>query len=132
MKARDWMMKMAFTAFFLAWEAGNRIKGAWRRREWRSLARYAVRLAIVAFLAIAAAVACTGCTVVPAATAHRACELLQTASDEADLAPAWYSRAGEVLERCGQPEARATGEWRACKAEARSGYRDSAECEALQ
>lgn len=83
-------------------------------------------------LIVSAVVALFGCTMVPAGTAHRACELLQTASDEADLAPAWYSRAGEVLERCGQPDARATGERRACKAEARSGYRDNAECEAME
>lgn len=73
-----------------------------------------------------------GCTVVPTGTAHRACELLQTASEEADLAPGWYTRAGEVLERCGRPDARAEAQAKACYAEARSGYRDSKECEALQ
>lgn len=73
-----------------------------------------------------------GCTVVPTGTAHRACELLQTASEEADLAPAWYLQAGDVLELCGQPDARAVGEYRACAAEARAGYREHQECEALQ
>lgn len=72
----------------------------------------------------------SGCTVVPAGTAHSACELLQIASSEADLAPAWYSGAGAVLERCGRENARAEGELRACFAEARNGYRDSKECEA--
>lgn len=60
-----------------------------------------------------------------------ACELLQTASDEADLAPAWYLRAGEVLEACGQDRAKADAAARACFAEARNGYRDSKECEAM-
>lgn len=73
-----------------------------------------------------------GCTVVPTVTAHQACELLQIAATESDLAPAWYSSAGEVLERCGQQDARAAGEVRACLAEARNGYRARAECEALQ
>ncbi|ADU99460.1 hypothetical protein [Alicycliphilus denitrificans] len=78
------------------------------------------------------AVALVGCTMVPAGTAHRACELLQIASSEADLAPSWYLGAGEVLERCGQPSARAAGEVRACYASARNGYSDNKECEALE
>ena len=76
-------------------------------------------------------VALAGCTVVPAGTAHSACELLQTASNEADMAPAWYLRAGEVLERCGHPGAKAEADTRACFASARNGYRDSKECEAM-
>jgi|GEM_PF-1205812 len=71
-----------------------------------------------------------GCTVLPVGTTHSACELLQTASTEADLAPAWYLRAGEVLEACGQDRAKADAAARACYAEARNGYRDSKECEA--
>lgn len=83
-------------------------------------------------LAIAAALqSMAGCTLVPASTAHGACELLQIASTEADLAPAWYLRAGEVLHRCGQPDARAAAESRACFASARGGYRPREECEAL-
>lgn len=82
-------------------------------------------------LTIAAAVALASCAVVPAGTAHLACELLRTASSEADLAPAWYLRAGEVLERCGEDDARAAAQVRACYAEARNGYRTAAECEAL-
>lgn len=81
-------------------------------------------------LILAAAALLAGCTVAPAGTANRACELLQTAASEADLAPAWYIDAGTVLERCGRENARAEGELRACFAEARNGYRDSKECEA--
>lgn len=73
-----------------------------------------------------------GCTIVPASTAHSACELLQTASNEADLAPTWYLDAGALLERCGRPDARAEAEAKACYASARNGYRDSKECEALE
>ena len=72
-----------------------------------------------------------GCAVIPTSTAHSACELLNTASQEADLAPGWYLRAGEVLEACGQDRARADAAARACYAEARNGYRDSKECEAM-
>lgn len=92
-----------------------------------------IRALGVAAVAVGAGLlALTGCTVVPAGTANRACELLQIASSEADLAPAWYSEAGAVLERCGRENARAEGEVRACFAEARNGYRDSKECEAMQ
>lgn len=84
-----------------------------------------------AAIALSIAVALSGCTVVPASTAHGACELLNTASSEADLAPAWYLRAGEVLEACGQDRAKADAAARACYAEARNGYRDSKECEAM-
>lgn len=84
-----------------------------------------------AAIALCIAVALSGCTVVPASTAHSACELLQTASTEADFAPAWYLRAGEVLEACGQERAKADAAARACFAEARNGYRDSKECEVM-
>lgn len=73
----------------------------------------------------------TGCAVIPTGTAQSACELLNTAALEADLAPAWYLRAGEVLEACGQDRAKADAAARACYAEARNGYRDSKECEAM-
>lgn len=85
-----------------------------------------------AILILAAAASLTACTVVPASTALHACELLHTASNEADLAPGWYLQAGEVLERCGQADARAAAKLRACFAEARNGYRASAECEAME
>ena len=124
-------MKLAFTMFFLTWEAGKRVKGAWRRREWRTLTRFALRMVAVVAIVAGAAVACTGCTVVPTGTAYRTCELLEITSDEADMAPAWYLDAGVVLERCGRTNARAEVDTKACFASARNGYRDSAECEAL-
>ncbi len=89
-----------------------------------------MKLAVLIFLVLLSAVI-TGCTVVPASTAHSACELLNTASQEADLAPAWYLGAGEVLEACGQDRAKPDAAARACFAEARNGYRDSKECEAM-
>jgi hypothetical protein len=76
--------------------------------------------------ALAALLWLAGCTVVPASTAQRACELIEIASGEADLAPAWYADAGTVLERCGVQRARAVGEYRACMADKRNGY--TAEC----
>lgn len=87
--------------------------------------------AIAAAIAVAMASA-TGCAVVPVGTANRACELLKIASNEADMAPAWYSDAGQVLYRCGHQDAKAEGELRACYAEARSGYRSRKECEAME
>ncbi|MBT9513252.1 MAG: hypothetical protein IV104_12975 [Acidovorax sp.] len=80
-------------------------------------------------IAMGLAVALGGCTVIPVSTAYSACELLNTASQEADLAPAWYLRAGEVLVACGQDRAKADAAARACFAESRNGYRDSKECE---
>ena len=71
------------------------------------------------------------CTALPHETARNACNLLQTAADEAVMAPAWHLQAGEVLQACGQPEARAAAEARACYASARDGHRDRAECDAL-
>lgn len=71
------------------------------------------------------------CTALPHETARNACNLLQTAADEAVMAPAWHVQAGEVLQACGQPEARAAAEVRACYASARDGHRDRAECDAL-
>lgn len=80
---------------------------------------------------MAASALLAGCTMIPAGVAHSACGLLQTASNEADMAPAWYLHAGEVLERCGYPGAKAEADTRACFASARNGYRDSKECEAM-
>ena len=71
------------------------------------------------------------CTTLPADSAHKACELLQTAAAEAVMAPAWHLQAGEVRQACGHPEARAAAEARACYASARDGHRGRAECEAL-
>ena len=44
----------------------------------------------------ALAVAISGCTIVPFNTASKACEMLNIASSEADLTPAWYSDAGDL------------------------------------
>ena len=71
------------------------------------------------------------CNALPNETARNACNLLQTAADEAVMAPAWHLQAGEVLQACGQPVARAAAEARACYASARDGHRDRAECDAL-
>ncbi|TQL83070.1 hypothetical protein [Delftia sp. HK171] len=79
-------------------------------------------------LLIAAAVALAGCTVVPADTAHQACRVIEVAAAEAEMAPAWYISAGQVLERCGAPEARERGEASACAAQRRNGY----QCEGQQ
>ena len=73
----------------------------------------------------------SACTALPHETARNTCNLLQTAADEAVMAPAWHVQAGEVLQACGQPEARAAAEARACYASARDGHRGRAECEAL-
>lgn len=83
------------------------------------------------FCVLIAAAALAGCTVVPAGTARQACDLIQVASDEADLAPSWYVQAGAVLDRCGREGAIPAAERRACFASARNGYRDSKECEAM-
>ena len=83
------------------------------------------------FCVFIAAAALAGCTVVPAGTARQACDLIQVASDEADLAPSWYVQAGAVLDRCGREGAIAVAERRACFASARNGYRGSKECEAM-
>lgn len=83
------------------------------------------------FCVFIAAAALAGCTVVPAGTASQACDLIQVASDEADLAPSWYVQAGAVLDRCGREDAIPAAERRACFASARNGYRDSKECEAM-
>lgn len=70
--------------------------------------------------------ALAGCTVVPAGSAVQACALLDIATREADLSPAWYTRTGEVLERCGVPDARERAAASACSAQRRNGY----QCEA--
>ena len=84
-----------------------------------------------AFGIFIAAAALSACTVVPVGAARQACDLLQIASDEADLAPGWYVDAGALLARCGREGAIAAAERRACFASARNGYRDSKECGAM-
>lgn len=79
-------------------------------------------------LLIAAGFALAGCTVVPTGAVHQACRVVEVAAAEADMAPAWYISAGQVLERCGVPEARERAEQSACAAQRRNGY----DCEAQQ
>lgn len=57
-----------------------------------------------------------GCTVVPATTALSACELLDIAVSEAQMAEAWYLDAGQVLKACGVRDAEATAAHKACYA----------------
>ncbi|KAB2906628.1 MAG: hypothetical protein F9K35_00695 [Burkholderiaceae bacterium] len=86
------------------------------------------RLTILATIFAAAALA--GCAVVPAGTVHQACELLEIAQREADLAPAWYLRAGDVLQACGVADAQDQARQAACAAQRRNGY--ASDCEAPQ
>jgi hypothetical protein len=73
-------------------------------------------------LLIGPAAVLAGCTVVPAGTVHQACRVVEIAAAEAEMAPAWYISAGQVLERCGAPEARERAEASACAARRRNGY----------
>lgn len=70
--------------------------------------RAATALAAVALLA--------GCAIVPTATARSACDLLDIAMDEAQMAEAWYTKAGKVLEACGVPGAAERARLAACRA----------------
>ncbi|MDX4957942.1 hypothetical protein [Delftia acidovorans] len=79
-------------------------------------------------LLIGAAAVLAGCTVVPASTVHQACRVIEIAAAEAEMAPAWYISAGEVLDRCGVSEARERAEASACAAQRRNGY----QCEGRQ
>lgn len=63
-----------------------------------------------------AVAALAGCVVAPAGTARQACDLLQIASDEAQMAEAWYLEAGKVLHACGQRDAMERAQVRACYA----------------
>ena len=73
-------------------------------------------------LLIAAGFALAGCTVVPAGSVLLACRVIEIAAAEAEMAPAWYIGAGQVLERCGVPDARERAEASACAAQRRNGY----------
>ena len=75
-------------------------------------------------LAGLAVVLVVGCTVVPAATAHRACELMSTALDEADMAEAWYIEAGQILQACGARDAMARSAIKACYARRKNDDRE--------
>ncbi|WP_353175842.1 hypothetical protein [Delftia acidovorans] len=73
-------------------------------------------------LLIAAGFALAGCTVVPSGSVLQACRVIEIAATEAEMASAWYISAGQVLERCGVPEARERAEHSACAAQRRNGY----------
>lgn len=74
-------------------------------------------------IGVAVAVASlSGCTVVSLGAVHQACRVIEVAAVEADMAPAWYISAGQVLERCGVPDARERAEQSACAAQRRNGY----------
>lgn len=77
-------------------------------------------------LIAAAAAVLAGCTVVLMGPVHQACRVVEIAAAEAEMAPAWYISAGQVLERCGVPDARERAEASACAAQRRNGY----DCEA--
>lgn len=81
------------------------------------------------YIVIMAAIAClTGCVVVPMPTVDRACSVVDIALSEADMAAGWYEDAGEVLDACGVRGARERGEFKACMASVRDGYRTRDEC----
>lgn len=46
-------MKYVFTLAFLVWEAWLRLRGSWRRREWRKLAGTVFYWALVALFVCA-------------------------------------------------------------------------------
>ena len=62
-------------------------------------------------------VSLSACVVVPSTTAASACHLLNTAFDEAEMAPGWYDSTGEILERCGYKDARERAEFKTCMRE---------------
>lgn len=77
---------------------------------------------------LCAALAVTGCVAVPYPVASRACDLLQIAHDESQLAPGWYISAGDALDACGYETAKAHGVWKMCGASKRNGFDLPAEC----
>ena len=68
-----------------------------------------MRMAIIALLCSAVL---AGCARPPA----DACRLLAIALDEAEMAEAWYIEAGQVLVRCGIPNAAEVAASKACYA----------------
>lgn len=47
---REWALYLAGTLLFLVWDSCKRIRGHWRRREWRLLLRVVGVFLFVAFL----------------------------------------------------------------------------------
>ena len=107
--------KYAYTLFILLWDWCKQVRGYWRRRQWRALARKCNGLAVVALAVALVSISMAGCTVVPAKTAAQYCELLDIALQEGDFAEAWYISAGEVLDACGVRDAKPRAEYAACR-----------------
>ena len=70
-----------------------------------------MRMAIIALLCSAVLAGCG--TIKPSANA---CRLLAIALDEAEMAEAWYIETGDVLARCGMPNAAEKAAYKACVA----------------
>lgn len=51
------LLKILFTGFFFIWESSLRVRGAWRRREWRNLSRYALRFCSAVLLTLVIGIA---------------------------------------------------------------------------
>ena len=64
------------------------------------------------FIPFLCAMVLAGCARPPA----DACQLLAIAMDEGDFAEAWYTEAGQVLVRCGIPNAAEVAASKACAA----------------
>jgi len=64
------------------------------------------------FIALLCALLLAGCARPPA----DACQLLAIAMEEGDFAEAWYIEAGQVLVRCGIPNAAEVAASKACAA----------------
>ena len=73
-------------------------------------------------LVIVLALSMSGCTIIPLYTFGKACELVNIASLEGDLAAGWYVKAGQVLEACGYEDAAERTIENVCNAQKRSGY----------
>jgi len=51
------LLKIFFTAFFLIWDGSLRVRGAWHRREWRNLSRYALKFCSAVLLTLVIGIA---------------------------------------------------------------------------
>lgn len=79
-------------------------------------------------LILCTALALSGCVVVPYGQHAKSCHLIKIALDEADMAPAWYTGAGDIVEACGDERGKAFGLWKMCGASKRNGFDVSPEC----
>lgn len=69
-------------------------------------------------LMLCAILSLAGCASVDPA----ACRVIEIANDEGDFAAAWYTSAGDVLERCGIKGSKEAAVEKSCAAQKRSGY----------